>query len=174
MTWVLHSLVAEVLRNGTGGIHWETNSEQTPHERCKDDNTSEGISHNLVNLWLTFLSTFCWYFADTYGVDAFQYSGRSGSLLELHCEAAFLLAWLQGQDSNPGAIVGIHCLVKGHLLRYTELEPGSSGQLVNGERSLSRNNKGQRDVGRAVELRQRALGPRNLVVYILTGNQVIT
>lgn len=30
-----------------------------------------------------------------------------------HCEVECLLAWLQGQDSNPRAILGIHCLVKG-------------------------------------------------------------
>lgn len=41
---------------------------------------------------------------------------NSGFALKLQFELRFLLAWLQGQDSNPGAIVGIHCLVKGHLL----------------------------------------------------------
>lgn len=49
-----------------------------------------------------------------------MYSGCFGSVSEPHCEVACLLAQLQGQDSNPGAIVGIHCLVKGHLLSHTE------------------------------------------------------
>lgn len=64
----------------------------------------------------------------------FQYCGYSGSVFELHCDTACLLAWLQGQDSNPGAIVGIQCLVKGHLFSCREPfevhrhGPGSSGQ----------------------------------------------
>ena len=58
----------------------------------------------------------------------------SRSISELHCEAVCLLVWFQGQDNNPGAIVGIHCLVKGHLLSHTEPLKYSDlnrGRLVN-------------------------------------------
>lgn len=53
-------------------------------------------------------------------------------VFELHCEGGCLFAWLQGQDSDPGAIVGIHCLVKGHVFSCTQplmyrLDSGLSG-----------------------------------------------
>lgn len=47
--------------------------------------------------------------------------------------SACLLPWLQGHDSNPGAIVGIQCLVKDlhRTFEVHRLEPGSSGRQLN-------------------------------------------